>query len=160
MRLHNILRCAGGTAALIALALSPLGAQTPALQQTPGSQIAVTSCDAHRHDISQRHGWIDPYGIYHPAAMDFPYEDAFLAITYKNTAQVAATEIDFGLVARSSLVAVAKDVGTFSTGAVIDHEFSISRQVLPLGTAFPYCAVLRVKYADGRVWTNPNPPEI
>lgn len=31
-------------------------------------------------------------------------------------------------------------------------------KIFPIGTAFPYCAVLRVQYADGSVWQNPNPP--
>jgi len=56
-------------------------------------------------------------------------------------------------------VAVAKDVGKFSPGVTIDHEFAISREVFPLGTQFPYCAVLYVRYADGTAWRNPSPPE-
>ena len=60
-------------------------------------------------------------------------------ISYRNTANVAATEVDFGLVARGNLISIARD--TF-----------------PIGTAFPYCAVMRVKYADGSVWENPHPP--
>jgi len=75
-----------------------------------------------------------------------------------NQSKLAATEVDFGLVVRQSLVATATDKGTFSTGAKIQHEFVISREVFPIGATFPYCAVLRVKYADGSEWRNPAPP--
>lgn len=70
-----------------------------------------------------------------------------------------ASEIDFGLVSRGSLIALAKDLGTFSRGAQIDHEFSVDPEIFPIGTAFPYCAVMRVKYADGTQWRNPDPPQ-
>jgi hypothetical protein len=130
----------------------------PPLQQTAGSKIDVTQCYPHRHTAGQAHPWIDPYGVMR-SPDDFPYYDGFLAISYKNEASVAATEVDFGLVARGSLIAVAKDAGTFSPDVMIDHEFVVSREIFPIGTAFPYCSVLRVKYADGSTWHNPNPPE-
>lgn len=146
-------RLLAACALLIAL---PASAQQ--LQQTPGSQITVTQCAPHRHQVgSPGHPWIDPYGIYHGVER-FPYEVGFLGIGYTNTARKAATEVDFGLVSRGSLIAVAKDVGTFSSGAKIDHEFSLDPEVFPIGTAFPYCAVLRVKYADGTQWRNASPP--
>lgn len=128
------------------------------LRQTPGSHITVTQCYPHRHPAgTPGHPWIDPYGIYHGAA-DFPYSVGFLAITYTNDAPETAEEITFGLVARGSLIAFAKDVGTFSTGAKIAHEFSVDPEIFPIGTALPYCAVLGVKYAGGSEWRNPNPP--
>lgn len=128
------------------------------VRQTPGSQIQVTYCYPHVHTEAQHHPWIDVWGRWHPGPY-FPYWDAFLAISYRNTAPVAATEVDFGLVARGILVAVARDIGTFSPGVLIQgHEFQIARDVFPLGTEFPYCAVMRVKYADGSAWDNPNPP--
>jgi hypothetical protein len=143
--------------AALLLALCP-----PALaqeRQTPGSRIQVEVCHPHRHTAAEAHPWIDPFGVWHYGRVDFPWWDGFLQVTYRNQAGVAASEVDFGLVARGSLVAVAKDVGTFSPGVRIDHEFVISREVFPLGTEFPYCAVLRVRYSDGSVWTNPNPPQ-
>ena len=149
------------TIAWLSVSLVALPCAAPAqvtLPQTPGSNIEVTYCHPHIHTQEQRHPWIDVWGRWHPGP-SFPYWDAFLAISYRNTASVAATEVDFGLVARGFLVAVARDVGTFSPGVVIDdHEFQVARDVFPLGTEFPYCAVMRVKYADGTVWENPNPP--
>lgn len=140
------------------LLLPPIPASAQDVRQTPGSQIAVTHCYPHRHRAgTPGHPWIDPYGIYHGAA-NFPYTVGFLAIDYVNQAPKAASEIDFGLVARGTLIAVTKDVGTFTPGATIAHEFSVDPEIFPIGTALPYCAVLRVKYADGSEWRNPNPP--
>lgn len=141
--------------ALIAAAI-PAAAQD--LKQTAGSQITVTQCDPHRHQAGYAgHPWIDPYGIYHNAD-HFPYTAGYLGVAYTNDAPKAATEVDFGLVSRGSLIAIVKDVGSFSTSAKIDHEFSVDPEIFPIGTAFPYCAVMRVKYADGTEWRNPSPP--
>jgi len=133
------------------------GAAEPETRQTPGSHITILDCYPHQHGPGVSHPWIDPYGTYHTPG-SFPSDEGFLGIDYHNDATTAATEVDFGLVARNSLVATAKDVGTFSPGTEIKHEFVISREVFPIGTAFPYCAVLRVKYSDGSEWHNPNPP--
>jgi len=141
---------------LAAVLLAPVVASAE-LRQTPGSNILVTTCDPHRHTAAEAHPWIDPYGVWHYHGA-FPYYDAFLAITFKNQAAVNVTEIDFGLVSRGWLIAVAKDVGTFSPGVAIDHEFVVSPEIFPIGTTAPYCAVLRVKYADGTIWVNPTPP--
>jgi len=140
----------------VVMMASAAPAQT--LQETPGSRILVTECDPHRHTATQAHPWIDPYGTPHEDQAHFPTWDAFLGISYQNQATVAATEVDFGLVARGSLVAVAKDIGRFSPGVLIEHEFVVSSEIFPLGSAVPYCAVLRVKYADGSMWHNPSPP--
>ncbi|HTU80905.1 MAG TPA: hypothetical protein VMF61_02185 [Candidatus Acidoferrales bacterium] len=151
------MRYAGLGLAIGLLAVS--NANVTAQRQTPGSQIVVLGCGAHRHAPAEYHPWIDPYGYWHYGAAYFPYWDGFLDVSYKNEAGNIATEVDWGLVARGSLVAVAKDVGRFSPGVTIDHEFVVSREVFPTGTEFPYCAVLRVRYADGTSWENPSPPE-
>ena len=127
-------------------------------QQTPGSKILVSQCNPHRHTPAQAHPWIDPYGLSHGES-NFPSWDAFLTISYQNQASVAATEVGFGLVTRGSLVAVAKDRGSFSKDTKIDHEFVVTSEIFPLGTTPPYCSVLWVKYADGTMWVNPKPPE-
>lgn len=145
-------------ALLLAVSIAPAQGQQAQLRQTPGSQITVSQCDPHRHRVGTGHPWIDPYGIWHPGS-SFVYSAGYLAITYVNNARVAAKEVDFGLVARNALIAVANDVGTFSPGTPIDHEFIVSPQIFPIGTAFPYCAVLRVKYTDGSEWHNPTPPQ-
>ena len=129
------------------------------VRQTPGSNVTVQECSPHRHTAGYPgHPWIDPYGNIH-GRENFPYTVGFLAVAYMNDARKPASEIDFGLVSRGSLIALAKDVGTFSPGARISHEFSLDPEVFPIGTQFPYCAVLRVKYADGTEWRNPDPPQ-
>jgi hypothetical protein len=154
------LALAAPVALLAATILIPLtGTEQIAPRQTPGSRIHVTQCEPHQHTAgSAFHPWIDPYGYWHRTG-DFPYRDGFLAVTYMNNAPVPATEVDFGLVARGSLVAAATDKGTFSQGVPISHEFTIDPNVFPIGTSFPYCAVLRVRYANGREWDNPRPPQ-
>ncbi len=147
----NLAKAALAIAVLVPV---PAGAQ---IVQTPGSKILVMECNPHRHAASQSHPWIDPYGYWHNNPAYFPSWDAFLAIVYKNQSSLVATEVDFGLVARGSLVAVTKDVGKFSPDVTIDHEFVVSREVFPLD-GVPYCAVLRVKYSDGSTWQNPIPP--
>ena len=127
-------------------------------EQTPGSKILVIDCNPHRHTAAESHPWIDPYGMQHYNPTTFPSWDAFLQVTYQNQAPLKATEVDFGLVLAQSLVAVTKDVGDFASGVEIDHEFVLSREIFPLASK-PYCAVLRVKYADGSIWQNPAPPE-
>ena len=128
-----------------------------AVNQTAGSNIEVTVCNAHRHYRAvERHPWVDPYGVHH-TANNFPLWDGFLTIAYRNESRSTATEIDFGLVVRGKLVETATDVGTFSPGVLIDHEFAISHEIFPLGPASSQCPVIRVKYANGAVWYNSRP---
>jgi len=150
-------RAASLTAAIaVALAVSA-AAQT--LRQTAGSNITVAQCNPHQHAVtSPGHPWIDPYGEYHGAA-PFPYTEGFLEVAYTNDASKTAKEVDFGLVSRGALIALAKDVGSFASGVRIDHEFSVDPEIFPIGTALPYCAVMRVKYDDGTEWVNPAPPQ-
>lgn len=142
---------------------APANAQTTApttLVQTPGSNIIVNECYPHQHLMgTPGHPWIDPYGAFHAAA-HFPYTEGFLAVTYTNTASIPATEVDFGLLSRGSLIAVAKDVGNFTTGASISHEFSIDPEIFPIRGTLPHCTVLRVKYVNGTEWRNPNPRQV
>ncbi|HTX60589.1 MAG TPA: hypothetical protein VMH02_13045 [Verrucomicrobiae bacterium] len=143
--------------ALSCILLAPATAGAQAFRPSP-SGIMVTDCNPHLHTAAEEHPWVDPYGNWHYNPTGFPSWDAFLAIAYKNESAQPATEIDFGLAFRGSLVAVVKDVGTFQPGLEIDHEFAISREIFPIASK-PECAVLRVKYADGSVWNNPDPPQ-
>jgi hypothetical protein len=151
-----------GRALLVSVALTALANSSASAQirQTAGSKITVAECSAHQHPAGYPgHPWIDPYGGYH-GVTNFPYTVGFLAIAYTNHATVAAKEVDFGLISRGSLIATAKDVGTFTPGVEIRHEFSVDPEIFPIGTALPYCAVLRITYADGTEWRNPNPPPL
>ena len=149
------------SAVLVALVLGASAGAVATAQgatdQTPGSNITVLTCYPHVHAVGVTHPWIDPYGV-HQGPNRFPSDEGFVAIDYRNDSKTAATEVDFGLVVRDSLVATAKDIGKFSTAVKIQHEFVVSREIFPIGTSSPYCAVLRVKYADGSEWRNPRPP--
>lgn len=125
--------------------------------QTAGSNITINTCLPHKGKHSHLRRYVDAFGNWQ-TRME-PGRASTLEIHYVNTAKTAAKEIDFGLSARSVLVAQVKDVGTFSTGIAIDHEFGIPRSVFPLRTGLPQCPVLKVVYADGTTWVNPNPPQ-
>lgn len=141
-----------GAASCLALLAVPAFA----VQHTPGSHVAVQTCMPHKGKHMHTQTFFGPYG--RPYTRTVAGRASTLEIDYKNMASQAAKEIDFGLVARKSLVAQVKDSGTFSPNILIQHEFDIPHSVFPLGTALPQCAILKVVYADGSVWTNPNPP--
>ena len=134
--------------ALVAIVI-PVGAA-----QTMTGHIQVNECVPEQGVPSQ--SWVGPYGrMYSQTGTP-----STLTIHYINEAPKPASTIEFGLVANNRLIAEVRDKGTFSTGAKIKHVFGISPNVFPIGTAFTFCVPLRVKYADGSVWTNPNPPSM
>jgi hypothetical protein len=69
-------------------------------------------------------------------------------------------DIEFGLVVHGNLVAEVRDVGTFSPGAEIKHEFGISPNVFPIQTSFARCVALKITFADGSKWKNPHLPAL
>lgn len=143
-------------AAIAVVISNALPAQADEMQ-TAGSGIQVQTCSAKKGRPAYTETYTDSEGKIRTRRVD--EEESYLKIHYRNTAAVVAREIDFGLVARSELVDKVKDVGMFSPGILIEHKFKVSREIFPLRTALPYCAVLRVQYDDGRVWNNPNPPK-
>jgi hypothetical protein len=142
---------------LVVFVLGPLTAVQADEQQTPGAKIQVNACSAVEGRAAYNDTYTDSDGKVRTKHV--PEEDSYLKIHFRNTAGVVAEEVDFGLVARNDLVEKIKDVGTFSPGVLIQHKYKVSRSIFPLRTALPYCAVLRVRYADGHVWTNPEPPK-
>ena len=103
--------------------------------------------------------WQDVYGYrYYEPRLTAP--NPTLSIDYMNTWPKPASSVEFGLVARGDLVAEVKDVGTFSQGAEIKHNFGLNRNVFPLGTGLARCVPLRVTFADGTKWRNPRLPAL
>jgi hypothetical protein len=103
-------------------------------------------------------GWVDVYGyryVQPPVA-----GSGHLGIDYVNITSKTMSQIEFGLLARGSLVAEVRDVGTFSPGVEIKHEFGLNPNVFPLGTGLPRCVPLRITFADGTKWRNPHLPAI
>ncbi|HXP93919.1 MAG TPA: hypothetical protein VN905_10660 [Candidatus Binatia bacterium] len=102
-------------------------------------------------------GWRDVYGNY----MTQPGVSPELSINYKNINPTkTAKSIEFGLVARGTLVAEVRDVGKFSPNITIKHTFGLSPNVFPLGTGLPLCVPLHVVYQDGTTWTSPHLPRL
>jgi hypothetical protein len=83
-----------------------------------------------------------------------------LAIDYVNVTSEVMKEIEFGLVVHGNMVAEVKDVGTFSPGAEIKHEFGVSRNIFPIQTSYAQCVPLKITFADGTRWKNPHLPAL
>ncbi len=141
-------------AALFAVtALAYAGTAPPA----PPPHVRVTRCDAYRAPAPYADTYTNDKGKirtrYHKRGQDLLY------ISYVNDGARPLSEITFAFVVKGWMVAAAQDTGVFSNGALIEHSFPVSDQIFPLGTEFPHCVVLSVRYADGSVWTNPLPPK-
>jgi hypothetical protein len=103
-------------------------------------------------------GWPSVYGYRY---YQYPVSGhPTLAIDYMNATSTVMKEIEFGLVVRGTLVAEVRDVGTFSPGAEIKHEFGISPNVFPIQTSFPECVPLKITFSDGTKWKNPHLPAL
>lgn len=103
-------------------------------------------------------GWPSVYGLNY---YQYPVQgNPTLSIDYKNATDVVMKDIEFGLVVRGDLVAEVRDVGTFSPGAEIKHEFGLSPNVFPLQTSFAECVPLKITFADGTKWKNPHLPAL
>jgi len=106
-----------------------------------------------------------PGGYFYPTVYSRTYyqppvsPSAFLAIDYVNVTTKPMATIEFGLIANRNLVAMVRDVGTFSPGAEIKHQFGISPNVFPISTGLPHCVPLRITYKDGTTWKNPRLPD-
>jgi hypothetical protein len=118
--------------ATIVLLAAPALAASADPEQTPGSNVTVTTCHAQ---------------------LDKPP----LRIAYKNVAQSAATEVDFAIVDVTGLIKTVKDIGKFGSGVPINRVFDLPLDTSPLGLSSARCVVTKVVYADGTAWVNPNP---
>jgi len=102
--------------------------------------------------------WADVYGQrYYQVPLR---SNPSLGIDYVNQTRIVIKEIEFGLVDKGSLVAEVRDVGTFSPGVEIRHEFGISPNVFPLGTGLARCVPLRIRFENGSTWENPHLPAL
>ena len=118
-----------------------------------GRQRPVNECVPNQGSPSQT--WIGPWGGSN-TALGTP---ATLTIHYANESPKTATSIEFALVANQRALALVRDRGKFSTGAVIKHVFNIANNIGYIGTDLTYCVPVRIHYTDGTVWSNPNLPQ-
>lgn len=154
-----------------------LGALLPAVAQAESMShpIQVNRCNPQRNVTTMTSGYRPayyPYGygygrywgwpsVYGPTYYQYPVErEPTLAIDYLNRTDVVMKEIEFGLVVRGELVAEVKDVGTFSPGAEIKHEFGLNPNVFPIQTSYAECVPLKIHFADGTMWKNPHLPAL
>jgi hypothetical protein len=158
-----------------ALSLSALalvfGAATSAMAvESPRHPVNVTTCNPSRN-VMVSGGWVPGYyprnPYYYSTVYGYRYyqppvrtSNPTLAIDYTNMTAKPMSEIEFGLVANGNLVAEVKDVGTFSPGVEIKHEFGLSPNVFPLQTSLARCVPLKIRFADGTKWRNPRLPAL
>ncbi len=157
----------GLTVLSVALGATTGGAMAVSQSHHP---VNVTSCRPSRN-VMPAPGFVPAYYppnlFYWNTVYGYRYyqprmrtSNPMLAIDYTNETAKTMKEIEFGLVANGYLVAEVKDVGTFSPGAEIKHEFGLSREVFPLRTALSHCVPLRITYDDGTKWRNPQLPRM
>ena len=105
-------------------------------------------------------GWPSVYGYRYYQYPVSSTSNPTLGIDYVNSTEIVMKDIEFGLIANGRLVAEVRDVGTFSPGVEIKHEFGLNRNVFPLGTGLPQCVPLKITFADGSKWKNPHLPAL
>jgi hypothetical protein len=161
-------------------AIAPAQAPQPMKSHPPHVTIAhpikINTCNPQRGETFVGGGWapayypvgVGPYwgwpAVYGPTYTYYQYpvshSNPTLGIDYVNDTNVVMKTIEFGLIAHGQLVAEAKDVGTFSPGVEIKHEFGLNPNVFPLATGIPECVPLKIHFEDGTVWKNPHLPAL
>jgi len=162
-------------ASLIAFGAAPVSAQMHRMMMTHQPHpVKVNRCEPQRNRVTSMNGWAP--GFYPPGAYywtdiygrryyQYPYrtttsQSPMLSIDYVNNTAQTMKEIEFGLLARGTLVAEVRDAGTFSPNVEIKHRFGITSNVFPLGTGLPQCVPLRITFENGTTWRNPNLPTL
>lgn len=169
MSMPNRLRTIAGLLCVAAFAIT-LGTASAV---TTGSPVKVSKCEPLEGTVSAPAGF---YPGYYPAAGPYYWRDVYgyrysqfaaptvsqptLSIDYVNHTEHPIHTIEFGLVARGSLIAEVRDVGTFSQGVEIKHSFGLNPNVFPIGTGLPQCVPLRVTWHNGHTWVNPHLPRL
>jgi hypothetical protein len=167
----NTLRFSLGVAALCLVVSGPAVSAT----QHMAHPINVNTCNPQRNNsvatgyagyapayypggIGPYWGWPSVYGYRY---YQYPVAgNPTLGIDYVNATSTVMKDIEFGLIANGHLVAEVRDVGTFSPGIEIKHEFGLNRNVFPLRTGLPKCVPLKITFADGTKWKNPHLPAL
>jgi hypothetical protein len=134
-----------------------------------GNPVQVSTCNPQRGRTSPGFvpAFYPPSPYYWPDAYGYQYyqpppitTNPTIEINYMNATNKTMKSIEFGLVARGALVAEVRDVGTFSPNVEIKHSFGLNPNVFPLRTGLPQCVALRITYADGTKWKNPQRPAL
>ncbi len=151
--------------ASLAIALLLASATTTAMATTIKHPIRIAECRPQAIGSamwSYSDGFLPSYPYYWSDALGGMFyqqpmrSSPLLSIAYVNQTHRVMKNIEFGLLARGRLVAEVHDLGTFTPGAMIRHQFGLSRNVLPLGTSFSKCVPLRIAFKNGTTWKNPH----
>lgn len=164
------IRFAAGVLALSLIPAVPVAAATEYAHVTMRHPIHISTCNP-KHNNYMATGYAPAYypggpywgwrSVYGYNYYQYPVSgNPTLSIDYKNATNVVMKDIEFGLIARGQLVAEVRDVGTFSPGAEIKHEFGLNRNVFPLGTSMAECVPLKITFVDGSKWKNPHLPAL
>lgn len=135
--------------------------------------IEVNACTPKRHPGYLAAGWGAAYyppgsgpnwgwpSVYGTMFYQYPIgRNPTLSVDYVNATNLTMKDVEFGLVAGGSVVAGVRDLGTFSPGAEIKHVFGINPSVFPAAAGTSRCVPLRITFADGTKWKNPNLPSL
>lgn len=166
------LRVGMGIVAIFGWALPAAAVQMPAT-----APVKITRCEPKQNQSSPPiyHGYTPAYypsgrityywtDIYGRRVFEYPLPTAKtlrapeLFVDFTNVGHLGIREIEFGLVAKGTVVSEVRDVGTFAPRAEIRHRYGLDPNIFPLGTASPECVPLRLTYADGTTWESPNRP--
>ncbi|MGB8966141.1 MAG: hypothetical protein WCB99_10925 [Candidatus Cybelea sp.] len=149
-----------------------LPAVTSAYTVTTPHPVTVSTCNPQRNIYRAAGytpgfypGWAGPYwgwgSVYGPMYYQYPTQgNPTLSIDYVNATNTVMKQIEFGLIVHGNLVAEVKDVGTFSPGAEIKHQFGLNPNVFPLQTSYAQCVPLKIAFEDGTHWKNPHLPAL
>ncbi len=83
---------------------------------------------------------------------------AMLMIDFKNISEKPISSVEFGYVQNGKVRATVRDAGMFDPNSVIMHAFALGDASILANASTMSCVPLRVKYADGSTWMNPDMP--
>lgn len=79
-------------------------------------------------------------------------------VDFSNVSDSSIASVEFGVVSGGKVVAMVRDVGSFAPNAAIMHAYGIAASAVPPSGVRAQCIPLRIRYADGTEWMNPNMP--
>lgn len=135
--------------------LAALAVPSAALAQgtTSDSIVTIHGCAAQRKAPVEE--FTDFFGQHVSQSASGP----MLMIDYENDASKTLQRVEFAYVQGGKVSAVVRDTGRFTPNASIMHAFAVSGNVSVNPETAMTCVPLRALYADGTMWSNPNPPK-
>ncbi len=144
-----IVRSAAVLGAVASLALATASAQA---QASPARIVAVEGCSA--SPAQQAMHFVSIFGT----GVDQPGVPAMLMIAFENRAAKPLSSVDFGLVQDGKVLAVVRDVGRFTSSALVMHAYGLGEDRVPRSDRPVSCVPLTAIYTDGSTWMNAKMP--